>query len=210
MKLCKIGKSTTNSQRTKCSQGLSVSICVCLLGLFAIRGVGEKHAQADAIVVTRAMSASTVAEIFIDRDTVRVGFEVGLSDISAFRNVLPDKLYERLGNAPEPLEERLSRFFVEDWILRADDGAALLGRVTALSPRQRIRRGEVTGNPLPVQDDAEPVVFLQIQYELVNMPNSHELTESRRQGCEPHRPLSRLIGYENIGREAQHHCCSSQ
>ncbi len=50
---------------------------------------------ADALVVTRAMTASTIAEIFVDEDQIRVEIEVGSADIEAFRNILPDGSFEK-------------------------------------------------------------------------------------------------------------------
>ncbi|MCZ6834841.1 MAG: hypothetical protein O7G85_03625, partial [Planctomycetota bacterium] len=58
---------------------------------------------ADAIVVTRAMAASTIAEIFIEESSVRVEVAIGPQDLAAFRNLMPDGLYERMGYPPKPL-----------------------------------------------------------------------------------------------------------
>ncbi|MEE9148340.1 MAG: hypothetical protein V3U27_13175 [Candidatus Tectomicrobia bacterium] len=52
---------------------------------------------ADAIVRSQAMKASTIAEFFIEEDHVRVELEVGLNDLPAFQNILPDTLYEKMG-----------------------------------------------------------------------------------------------------------------
>ena len=72
--------------------------------------VFASDARADALVVTKAMTASTIAEVFIRRDSIRVELEIGAPDLNGFRNVLPDALYERLGHSPVPLGERASRF----------------------------------------------------------------------------------------------------
>ena len=45
--------------------------------------------MADAIVVTRAMKASTIAEIFIEEHTIRVELEIGIIDVPAFHNIMP-------------------------------------------------------------------------------------------------------------------------
>ena len=93
------------------------------------------RAAADALMVTKAMTASTIAEVFVEPDVVRVELEIGLRDIEAFRNLLPDELYERLGHDPLPLAERWGRFVTEDWVMRADGGAPLLGRIERMEPR---------------------------------------------------------------------------
>ncbi|MGI9471614.1 MAG: hypothetical protein ACR2NZ_08800, partial [Rubripirellula sp.] len=58
---------------------------------------------ADALVVTRAMRASTIAEVYVDREQVRVEIEIGASDLEAFVNCLPDEIFERITGRSEPL-----------------------------------------------------------------------------------------------------------
>ena len=60
-----------------------------LVGLSAIVG----QARGDAIVVTKAMQASTIAEIFIDQQGVRIELEIAAADLEVFEDLLPDKLY---------------------------------------------------------------------------------------------------------------------
>jgi hypothetical protein len=141
-------------------------ICLVILTLApALRGF------ADAIVVTRAMTATTIAEIFIEEASVRVELEIGLADLGGFRNVMPDELYERMGNDPEPLLDRLGRFFGEDLVLRADGGAPIVGELRQVVPRQRVRRDEITGEALPaVGDEQEIVVFAELAYPLAGRP----------------------------------------
>lgn len=69
---------------------------------------------ADALVVTRAMKASTIAEIFVDEEQIRVEIEVGAEDLKAFRNILPDELFERLTGETIPLQNRLQTFLDND------------------------------------------------------------------------------------------------
>jgi hypothetical protein len=54
-------------------------ICLILLAV-----APALPAPGDAIVVTRAMTATTIAEVFIDEDSTRVEFEIGLADLAAF------------------------------------------------------------------------------------------------------------------------------
>ncbi len=125
----------------------------------------------DALVITRAMLASTIAEIWVEQDSVVVEFEIGPGDVRAFRNLLPDELFARLGYEPEPWIDRLLRFVVEDFVVRADDGPPLPGRLRSIQVRQRIQRDQVTGQPLPNQpEDAETVVFARLAYPMPGRP----------------------------------------
>jgi hypothetical protein len=128
-------------------------------------------ALADAIVVTRAMLASTIAEIFVEDDAIRTEIEIGAADIEAFRNVMPDEIYSRMGLDGEPFELRLPRFLDEDWVTLAD-GSPIKGRVTDLQVRPRVERDRITGEPLLIEEDArtEPTIFVVIEYPLERKP----------------------------------------
>jgi hypothetical protein len=125
----------------------------------------------DAIVVTKAMTATTIAEVFVEEDLVRVELEIGVPDLEAFRDLLPDPIYERLGNEALPLEERLPRFFREGFTLRTENGYPIPGRVEEMVARRRIPRDEVTGEPLPVaENEGVPVVYAKLLYPLPGRP----------------------------------------
>jgi hypothetical protein len=127
----------------------------------------------DALVITRAMLASTIAEIWIEPDSVVVELEIGSQDIHAFGNLLPDEIFERLGHVPEPWVDRLLRFVAEDFAVRADDGPPAPGRLRSIAVRQRIQRDQVTGEPLPNQpEDAETVIFARLAYPIPGRPST--------------------------------------
>jgi hypothetical protein len=137
-------------------------------------------AHADAIVVTRAMQASTIAEFFVEESGVRVELEIGLPDLPAFHNLMPDELRERMELEPEALERRLERFVQEDLIIRADGGRPLPGRVVSIEARPRVRRDEITGEPLPAkEDESEIVVFAVLDYPFAGHPAVLSLTPPR-------------------------------
>ncbi len=119
------------------------------------------------------MTASTIAEVFVEDDHVRLELEIGVADLGAFTNLLPDELYERMGKDPEPFARRLPRFFREDFLIRPEGGAPLVGRIEEMEARPRVQRDDVTGLPLPVADEenAEFVVFARIRYPLRGRPS---------------------------------------
>jgi len=141
---------------------------VAFLGLSLFVGV----ARADAIVTVRAMTATTIAEYFIEKDGVRAELEIGFGDISAFRNLLPDALYEKLGNEPRPIAERWREFFRNDLPIAPIAGVPIKGRVITLELRDRILRDEITGEPLPTGNDPEKVVFAELFYPFQTRPES--------------------------------------
>lgn len=76
--------------------------------------IAPSTAPADAIVRTQAMLVSTIAEYFVDDEAVTLDLEIGVADVEAFANLLPDEIHQRLGNSPTPLRERIVRFFGAD------------------------------------------------------------------------------------------------
>ena len=107
--------------------------------------------RADAIVMTMAMKASTIAEFFIEEDRIRVELEIGVSELEAFRNLLPDSLYEKMGFEPEPLKKRFARFLAEDFVLGPPGGPLLEGWIESIEGRRRVPRDPISGEPLTME-----------------------------------------------------------
>ncbi len=128
--------------------------------------------QADALVVTKAMEATTIAEIHIEPEVVRLQLEIGLADLKPFASLLPDELYERLTGESEPLERRLERYWNDGLTLRAD-GRILTGQLDHLETRRRVVRDSITGEPLAAQPaDAEQVVDVRLSYDMTGQPQT--------------------------------------
>ena len=129
-------------------------------------------AFADAIVVSQAMFASTIAEYYVEEDGVRVELEIGLGDLPAFRNLLPDGIFEEMGYGQEPIEDRLNLFFNRDFAIYAN-GAALNGYVVTMGPETRVKRDPVTGEPEPADtEEPEVVVVATLLYPIEQEPDS--------------------------------------
>jgi hypothetical protein len=141
--------------------------------LIALAVLQPVRADADAIIRTQAMLASTIVELFVEEDRVSLDLEIGLRDLEAFRNLLPDAIYEKLGHPPAPLQERLPLFFERDLSIRADGGAPLSGAILEMGPRPRVKRDEITGEPLAqAEEEPELVVFARLEYALPERPKS--------------------------------------
>jgi hypothetical protein len=151
-----------------------VSLLACLLPSVSV---------ADAIMITRAMTAPTIAEIFIGEHSVRVEFEIGGADLRAFGNLIPDSLQAGLDLGTEPLAQRLPVFFGEDFAIRTGAGERLPGRVVSLEKRVRRPRDEITGESAPsTEDEAEPVLFAVLEYPFDSRPSSLIIAPPRSAG----------------------------
>ena len=132
-----------------------------------------KQVFADALVVTEAMNATTIAEVFIEGKTVRVEFEIGASDIPAFANLMPDEIYAELGNTPVPMQERAKKFFAEDFLLIPGDSEPLQGRIVSMGPEIRVQRDAVTGEALPdTSQEGETVILIRLIYAYSGQPEN--------------------------------------
>ena len=135
--------------------------------------ISATSAFADAIVVTKAMTATTVMEIFVGSDEVRVELEASVPDLVAFDSIFPDRFRVKMGQQSEPEEVLLERFFTEEFVIRADGGAPLRGRLVSFETRRRVPRDELTGEPLPVAEDVgTPVVFVVFSCPLDGRPKT--------------------------------------
>ncbi len=143
-----------------------------VIGVFAVLATGAFTVRADAIFVTRAMKATTIVEIFVMEERVRVEVEIGLPDLEAFRNVVPDAIYEQMGYPPRPYAERFPDFFQKDFVIRDSSRRPLPGHVTAIEVRPRTLRDDVTGEPLPSDEaEIETVLAMQMIYEFAQRPD---------------------------------------
>ncbi len=137
------------------------SIRLALASAFLLFAPGT---LADAIVRSQAMFADTIAEFFVDEASVRVELEIGMNDVGAFRNLLPDPIYEGLEYGQRPMAERLTEFFSRDLVIVSGE-APLAGELRSIGPRNRVVRDEITGEELPVvEEDAETVVAAELFY----------------------------------------------
>ena len=125
--------------------------------LAVLVGLMPAVAAADAIIRTQAMFASTIAEIYVEEDAVRLDLEIGLQDLGAFRSLLPDEIHRRMGYGEAPLADRLQRFLSDEFRIVAD-GEPRSGQLARLGPSERVRRDEITGEPLPPEGEPETVV----------------------------------------------------
>jgi hypothetical protein len=137
---------------------------------------------ADAIVRSEAMFADTIAEYFVEDDHVRLELEIGSNDVGAFRNLLPDDLYQRLGFGDTPLRDRVSGFVVEDMPVLVGE-RRLPGRITGIRPGVRPLRDAITGEDLPTpEDQATVVIRATVIFPFEGQPESLTLIAPRQFG----------------------------
>ncbi|MEH6466131.1 MAG: hypothetical protein V7722_00755 [Porticoccus sp.] len=123
------------------------------------------QANADAVMVNKAMQATTIAEYFIDETGVNVELEISEESLPTFKALIPDTVYQKLGFGDTPESDRLSVFFKEQLSLIDSDKYTLQGRVIAIGPSTRVLRDPVNGTPLPIQTGAPEVIRATLHYD---------------------------------------------
>ena len=139
--------------------------------LVLLIGLTPQAVGADAIIRTQAMLASTIAEIYVEEDAVRLDLEIGLRDLGAFRSLLPYEIHRKMGYGEDPLADRLQRFLNDELRILAD-GEPLSGQLARIGPAERVRRDEITGEPLPSDGDPETVVNARFMWPLATRPET--------------------------------------
>ncbi len=124
---------------------------------------------ADAIIRTQAMFASTIAEFYVEEETIRLDLEIGLQDLGAFRSLLPDEIHRRMEFGEAPFPDRLGHFLDQELRILAD-GEALTGQLVRIAPAERVRRDDITGEPLPPGDEPETVINATFLWPLTTLP----------------------------------------
>lgn len=127
---------------------------------------------ADAVVVTRAMTASTIMEAFVDSDAIVVELEIGSQELSRFPSLVEAATSAKSLPAPIPSGAELS--FVAD-------GKRLRGTIESVERRKNLERDEVSGEPLPTPGPEE-VLFVSLRYPLRDEPKTLVLSPSSKDG----------------------------
>ena len=144
------------------TRGLIVALAIVL----------PNAALADAVVVTRAMTASTILEAFVDEDGVVVELQIGNQELAGFPSLVQAAAGAKDFPAPIPPSSQLSLLA---------DGTRLQGTIESAERRNRVKRDEVSGEPLPASG-AEEVLFVVLRYPLRNQPKTLVLSPPSNDG----------------------------
>jgi hypothetical protein len=129
-------------------------------------------ASADAVMVTRAMTASTIMEAFVKEDAILVELELGEQELARFPSLIEAATGAKGFPVPIPPASKLS--FVAD-------GVRLRGTIESAERRKKVERDEVSGEPLPTSA-AQEVLFVVLRYPLRNPPRTLVLSPPSKDG----------------------------
>ena len=137
--------------------------------------LGYTTVFADAIIVTKAMLSPTIAEYYLDDKGVKLELEIGGKDVNAFTALYPES-YRKLMHLPaEDFNTRTQRYLTDKLAVLVE-GEPLKASILSIKVGKKINRDNITGEPLPVQDENAPkVLYMTIVYPFVN-PKPKEMT----------------------------------
>jgi hypothetical protein len=151
------------------NQGMPVSMRVFL---FVFVMVLPRIAVADAVMVTRAMKASTILEASVEEGALVVELEIGNEELEKFPVLV--EAATGTGELPASIPALSELSFMAD-------GTQLRGTIERAERRERVERDEVSGEPLPTSR-AEEVLFVVLQYPLRKQPRTLILSPPSKDG----------------------------
>jgi phosphohistidine swiveling domain-containing protein len=137
-------------------------------------------ARADWINLTGAETAPNIAEITVLDDRVRVVLEISLSNLDAFKDLLPDDWLKAKSNDRLPQAERLKRFSTRRFQVVNDKGANLQADLKLIEPRMRKDRASpfagminpTTRQRVPGPPKDKRVIYAELEYPFAGKPDS--------------------------------------
>ncbi|MFC1832431.1 hypothetical protein ACFL0S_10485 [Thermodesulfobacteriota bacterium] len=135
---------------------------------------------ADWINLTGAENARNIAEIYVEKDHVKIKLEVFVEDISLFKELVPDHFFSKpFANRPGP-EQRMKIFSDQSFRVVTDSGEQLSAALDLVEPRMRVERpspfaGSInpyTGRRIPGAPEDKRVLYAELRYPFQGQPQS--------------------------------------
>jgi hypothetical protein len=153
---------------------LRINILCLLLSLL----VWAPSVQAHLTTYTGAERSSTVAEIWIEAEHVKVQLEIGAQDREAFANLLHHAV-----SKPDAVDHGI--------VLTGDDGLRLKGEVQVLAQRPRTNRSTASQAAAEARPASSMVTYVELIYTLADPPATLTLTPPMH---DDHRKAAAEIG----------------
>ena len=169
--------------------------------LFAILLV-TLTARAHDPVINPSVKAPTILRMFVQRGEIRADLEIADESLFAFRNLLPDAIYNELaddlGFEERQATDRRKRFFERDLILTLGGGKPLVGEIQEARWGKKTLRDLLSTEPLPAEKQKGPrAVHARIVYRFEGEPTKMSIRP-------PSRVLSRRSPMTSIGFRLYH------
>ncbi len=166
------GQATTGGEmdRNSKAQDMKQKSYIGVL-LFLLATAAALPAHADWINLSGAMSAKSIAEFHVNDDHVKVVLEVYVHDLSAFMDLIPDRLLKPGTQRPSK-PERMRNFSTGVLQIIAENKVKLPVQFQLIEPRKRIDRpnpyagmiNPITRQPVPGPPADKRVLYAELIY----------------------------------------------
>jgi len=121
--------------------------------------------HADYINMTGAELSSTIAEVLVEDDNIKLKLEIGEKDLETFGDLI-SVILKKDSNLSEETKLKRQRRFLKEGLVILADGAPLDGEVKLIEVRERTQRPSFYTNPPGGQKPSKYVVYVEIEYPL--------------------------------------------
>lgn len=150
-----------------------------ILGIVTLIFLHSLPAHADWINLTGAENSPNIAEIYIEKDRVRLQLEIFVQDIPIFADLIPDEFF------PEPipgrpgLKKRLEHYSQNVFQIFSETKEKLPASVDLVEPRFRVDRpsplvgaiNPYTKRPIPGPPEDKRVLYVELTYPFNEKPS---------------------------------------
>jgi hypothetical protein len=161
---------TTSKALRISARGLLVVVFLCCWSNFC---------RADWINLSGAENSPTIAEIYVERDHVKVNLEIYIHDVPLFRELIPNRLLNETATRNRPSDgERMRSFSTKKLTITDENGKKLLADSVVAEPRLRTTRpsplagmiNPVTKMPVPGPPEDKRVLYVELIYPFGGIP----------------------------------------
>ncbi len=144
---------------------------ITLFFVVLISGLLSSPAYGDWINLTGAENAKNIAEIYIEKDHIKIKLEIFIEDLPIFQELLPDSSFPRPIPGRLGQDERMRVYADSVFQIITDSGKKLSAKLDLIEPRMRIERPSLagqrspyTGQPIPGPPDDKRVIYAELSY----------------------------------------------
>ncbi|MCP3892465.1 MAG: hypothetical protein GY702_26865, partial [Desulfobulbaceae bacterium] len=134
----------------------------------------------DWINLTGSENARNIAEIYVEKDHVKVKLEVFVEDLLLFKELIPDDFFPTARPGRPGIEKRIQLFADQTFQIVSDTGEKLKAKLDLVEPRMRVERpspfaGSInpyTRRRIPGAPEDKRVLYAELTYPFSGQPKS--------------------------------------
>jgi hypothetical protein len=147
---------------------------------FLFIAIFPSQSHADWINLTGAENARNIAEIYVEKDRVKIKLEIFIQDLALFTELIPDDFFPKAIPGRPALEDRIKIFADQTFQIITESGEKLAVTLDLVEPRMRVKRPSPfagTINPytrqvIPGAPEDKRVLYAELTYPFQGEPES--------------------------------------